>query len=172
MIDRWANLDQLRTDGRRILRWIKRQGIVMCCDSIERERAKEFLLPVFRVLEDTIRAVPLCAVYLYRQSDQPLSLRTTYGTLKQTVDGIEWVDVTPDRGSLHAIGLSVEALDIGEKYFQMLFLHELAHIFCGFEHSQEFHKSLDEFIDQFNRATGSDIVNDYQGLPETAQKGR
>ena len=161
MIDRWANLEQLRADGRRILRWIKRQGIVMCCDSIERERAKEFLLPVFRVLEDTIRAVPLCAVYLYRQSDQPPTLRTTSGTLMQDVDGIEWVDVTPDRGNLHAIGLSVEALDRGEEYARMVFLHEFVHIFCGREHGPEFHACLDGFIARLNVVIRDNIVNDY-----------
>ena len=172
MIDRWENMEQLRADGLRILRWIKRQGVVMCCDTTEQERAKEFLLPIFRVLEDTIRAVPLCAVYLYRQSDQPPTLRTTSGTPMQGVDGIEWVDVTPDRGRLHAIGLSAEALSRGQEYSQMLFLHEFTHIFCGREHGPEFHACLDGFIARFNTTTGADIINDYQGLPETAVKSR
>lgn len=172
MIDRWANLEQLRADGMRVLRWIKRQGVLMCCDSTEHERAKEFLLPVFRILEDTIRVTPLCAVYLYRQSDQPPTLRATSGTPMQDVDGIEWVDVTPDRGRLHAIGLSAEALDRGREYFQFLFLHELAHVLCGGDHGPEFHACLDGFIARFNVATGASVKNDYQGLPETAVRGR
>lgn len=170
MIDRWANLDQLHADGRRVLRWIKRQGVVMCCDSTEQERAKEFLLPVFRVLEDTIRVLPLCAVYLYRQSDQPPTLRTTSGILIQDADGITWIDATPDRGRLYAVGLSAEALDRGREYFQFLFLHELAHVLCGGDHGAEFHKHLDMLIDRFNAATGSTVRNDYQGLQEGREK--
>ena len=52
MIDHWADLLQLRADGRRILRWIVRQGVVMCCEPTEQERARDILLPVFRALED------------------------------------------------------------------------------------------------------------------------
>ena len=169
MIDRWANREQLRADGRRILRWIKRQGVVMYYDSIEQERAKEFLLPVFRVLEDTIRDVPLCAVYLYRQADQPSTLRTTSGILMQDVDGLVWLDVTSDRGNLHAIGLSVEALNRGEEYFQMLFIHELCHALYGFPaHGREFHKKLDALIKRCNDATCVHIANDYIEFAENA----
>ena len=104
MTDHWADLSQFRADGRRVLRWIRRQGVVMCGDPAKRERARDILLPVFRALEDVIRPVPLVALYLYRQTDQPPSLRTTSGTPMRDVDGVEWVDATPDRGKLHAIG--------------------------------------------------------------------
>lgn len=29
MVDHWADLAQLRADGQRVLRWIRRQGVVM-----------------------------------------------------------------------------------------------------------------------------------------------
>ena len=161
MIDRWAYLEQLHANGRRVLRWIGRQGVIMCCDPSEQERARDILLPVFRALEDVIRPVPLVALYLYRQADQPLSLRTTDGVPMRDVDGIEWKDVTRDRGELHAIGLSAEAMKEGPSYLQFLFLHELAHVFSSGEHSPGFHQQLDRLIEQFNRSTGGHIVNDY-----------
>lgn len=125
MTDYWANLEQSRADGRRVLHWIRRQGVVMCCDPAKQRQAKEFLLPVFQVAEDVIQPMPLVALYLYRQADQLLSLWTTSGTLMQDVDGIAWVDATTDQGSLHAIGVSCEAIDKGAAYAQMVFLHEL-----------------------------------------------
>ena len=79
----------------------------------------------------------------------------------QDVDGVEWVDATPDRGFLHAIGVSCEAIDKGAAYAQMVFLHELTHIFGGGAHSPEFHRELDHMIEIFNQRTGSSIVNDY-----------
>lgn len=51
MIDHWADLTQLRADGRRVLRWIVRQGVVMCCEPTEQERTRDILLPAFRALE-------------------------------------------------------------------------------------------------------------------------
>lgn len=158
MTDQWADPEQLRADGRRVLHWIQRQGVVTCCDPTERERAREYLLPVFRALEDIIRPVALVAVYLYRQTDQPPSLRTTSGTPIQDVDGIEWKDVTEDRGELHAIGLSCEALKRGSEYTQFLFLHELAHVFGSEDHSPEFHHQLDHLIEKFNRSTGATVT--------------
>ena len=164
MIDRWANLPQLRADGQRVLRWIARQGVVMCNDPAERERAKSSLLPVFLALEDVIRPLPLVAAYVYRQKDQPPGLLTTDGTPMRSVDGIAWVDVTPDKGKLHAIGLSCEALERGPGYTQFLFLHELTHVFGGGDHSTKFHKELDRLIAQFNQRTGGCLVNDRFGL--------
>lgn len=161
MTDHWADLPQLRADGRRVLRWIRQQGVIMCRNPVERVKAAEFLLPVFQTLEDVIRPMPLAALYLYRQADQPPSLRTTSGAPMQDVDGIKWKDVTGDRGELHAIGLSCEALGQGPEYTQFLFLHELAHIDGGGEHSPAFHQQLDRLIEQFNRSTGGHIVNDY-----------
>ena len=161
MTDHWADLSRFRGDGRRVLRWIRRQGVVMCGDPAKRERARDILLPVFRALEDVIRPVPLVALYLYRQTDQPPSLRTTSGTPMRDVDGVEWVDATPDRGKLHAIGLSCEALERGPGYAQFLFLHELAHVFGSGEHSPAFHRQLDRMIELFNQYTGGHIVNDY-----------
>ncbi len=161
MTDQWANPEQLRADGRRVLRWIRQQGVVICCDPAEQKRARNILLPVFRALEDVIRSVPLTAVYIYRQEDQPPSLRTTSGTPMQDIDGVEWKDVTRDRGELHAIGLSCEALERGPGYTQFLFLHELTHVFGGEAHSPEFHRRLDHLIEQFNRRTGGHVANDY-----------
>ncbi len=160
MNDQWADLPQLRADGRRTLRWIRQRGVIMCRDPVERVKASKFILPVFQALEDVIRPMPLVALYLYWQADQPSSLRTTGGTPMRDVDGIEWVDATPDRGNLHVIGLSVEALGRGPEYTQFLLLHELAHIDGDGEHTPEFHRQLDRMIEQFNRRTGGHLVND------------
>lgn len=154
-------MDQLRVDGCQVLRWIRRQGVIMCYDTTKRERVKEYLLPVFMALEDVIRPVPLVALYLYRQADQPPGLRTTGGVPMRDVDGIEWKDVTRNRGELHAIGLSCEALEQGPEYTQFLFLHELTHVLGNGEHSPEFHRELDRLIEQFNRRTGGHIINNY-----------
>lgn len=115
MADYWADLPQFRTDGARILRWIRRQGVIMCCDPAERAQVKKYLFPVFWALEEVIRLAPLVALYLYRQVDQPPSLRTTDGTPMRNVDGIAWKNVTRDRGELYAIGLSYEALEQGAR---------------------------------------------------------
>lgn len=161
MIDRWKDLEQLRKDGRRVLRWIQREGVVMSWDPSAREKAARYLLPVFHAMEDVILSLPLVSVYLYRQADQPPGLRTDSGAPMSSVDGIQWTDATPDRGKLYAIGVSVEAVDSGPDYLQFLFLHELTHIFSGGEHSPKFHRQLDALIAKFNRQTGSHIVNDY-----------
>ena len=163
MADHWADLPKLRTDGARALRRIRRQGVIMCCDPAELIRVKKCILPVFWALEEVIRTAPLVALYLYRQVDQPPGLRTTGGTPMRSVDGIAWKDVTRDRGELHAIGLSCEALDRGPEYTQFLFLHELTHVLGNGEHSPEFHQQLDRLIEQFNRRTGGHVVNDYFG---------
>lgn len=133
----------------------------MCCDPAARQKSAEYLLPVFRALEDLIRSVPLTALYLYRQAEQPPGLQTDSGTPMRDVDGIQWTDATLDRGKLYAIGISVEALERGQWYTQFLFLHELAHIFSGGEHTEEFHQCLDGLIEQVNKYTGGHIVNDY-----------
>lgn len=158
---RWADLPQLRKDSQRVLRWIQGTGVVVCWDLALRKTVAQYLLPVFQTLRETIQPLSLVCIYLYQQADQPPNLRTDGGALMKDVDGIQWVDVTPDRGKLYAVGLSVEALDKGKDYVQFLFLHELTHILSGGEHSEEFHQCLDGLIERFNRHTGSRIVNDY-----------
>lgn len=120
---------------------------------------------MFLALEDVIRPLPLAAAYLFWQADQPPGLLTTAGMPMRNVDGIAWVDVTMDRGELHAIGLSCELLGRGPEHFQLVFLHELAHVLGGGEHSQTFHKQLDRLITQFNQHTGMNFVSDRCGLP-------
>lgn len=158
---RWADLPQLRKDGQRVLHWIQETGIVVCWDPALRKTVAQYLLPIFQALRETIQPLSLVCIYLYRQADQPPNMRTDDGIFIRYVDGIQWVDVTPDRGKLYAIGLSAEALDKGKDYVQFLFLHELAHILSGGKHSKEFHRCLDGLIERFNKYTGSHIVNDY-----------
>lgn len=165
MADYWADLSQLRADGRRVLSWIRRQGVTMCADSAKKDQVAEYLLPVFQAMEDIIRPLPLVAVYLYRQEDQPPGLMTTDGKPMREVDGISWKDVTTDKGELYAIGLSLEAIGRGPEYLRFLFLHELAHIFGGVDHSWRFHRQLDRLIAEFNQRTGGNIVNDRCGIP-------
>ena len=157
MADYWVDLPQLRTDGARILRWVRTQGVIMCCDPAGRVRVKMYLLPVFWALEKVIRLAPLVALYLYRHADQPPNLRTTDGTPMRNIDWIVWKDVTRDRGELYAIGLSCEALEQGPESTQFLFLHELIHALGNGVHSPDFHQQLDRLIEQFKRRTVSPL---------------
>lgn len=159
--DRWADLPQLRKNGQRVLRWIQRSGVVVCWDPVPRKTVAQYLLPVFQALREAIHPLPLVCIYLYRQAEQPPGLQTGSGTPMRDVDGIQWTDATLDRGKLFAIGISVEALERGQEYIQFLFMHEMAHIFSGGEHTEEFHQCLDGLIEQVNKYTGGYIVNDY-----------
>ena len=63
-----------------------------------------------------------------------------------------------------AIGICVEILHERE-YVTMVLLHEMAHL-RGWSHTKKFHEHLDNMIDTYNTATGSNIENDYYGLDE------
>lgn len=150
-----SKLQELIYRRDRVLRWVKSQGAVFCVDPAELDLLKSYLSEmafVFPLLQ-----WGLCAVYLYRQEDQPVELKRC--------DAICWDDVTTDGiGTLHAIGISTAALDRGPEYTQFVFLHELTHATHGGEHTAEFHAALDELIIEYNRATGATLANDYFGL--------
>lgn len=139
--------------GLRVLRWIERQGAVFYPGKLERETAKRYLRDVPVVFPELVGE--LSAIYLYRQDEQATE------RLRKS-DAIIWKDVTLDGfGTLYAVGISLEAIERGEEYTQFLFLHELAHVISGGEHTPEFHRQLDRLIDQFNRRTGGHLSNDY-----------
>lgn len=73
-------------------------------------------------------------------------------------DGILWKDVTTNAGVLYAVGLSVEAIGLGEMYLQRLFVHELTHIIVPCKpgtHSTEFHVTCQKLLHQYDKATDS-----------------
>lgn len=135
--------------GQQILRWIGRQGAVFYYGKPERETAKSYLRGMSKVFPEEI--AKLNAIYLYRMADQPDSLNK--------YDGICWVDVTLNgRGTLYAIGISLEALAEGPEYTQFLFIHELTHIVvpCAHgEHSAEFHVACQRLLKKYDEQTGS-----------------
>lgn len=139
--------------GLRVLRWIERQGAVFYPGKLERETAKRYLQDMPVVFPELVGE--LSAVYLYRQSEQATERL-------RKCDGIIWRDVTLDGfGTLYAIGISLEAIERGKEYTQFVFLHELAHVHVGGDHSTEFHRELDRMIEQFNRRTVGHLSNDY-----------
>lgn len=133
--------------------WIEGQGAVLCrLTPEERETARECLKDMPRLFPELFaHEQGLRLIYLYEQGDQ-----------KQ--DAVCWKDVTTDgRGTLYAIGIARGALAYPE-YLKLIFLHELAHIAVPCErgeHSAAYCRYLDNMIEKFNAATGSQLVNDY-----------
>ena len=139
--------------GLRVLQWIQQQGAVFYPGKLERETAKRYLRDMPVVFPELVGE--LSAIYLYRQGEQETE------RLRKS-DAIIWKDVTLDGfGTLYAIGVSLEAIERGKEYVQLLFLHELCHVRISGDHSTKFHRELDRMIDRFNQETGSHIVNDY-----------
>lgn len=140
---------QLEYEGRRTLKWIQQQGVIFYLGKPERERAKLYLRGMSRVFPELVEQ--LRSIYLYRQSEQS----NTYSAY----DGILWKNVTLDgRGTLCAIGLSVEAVAQGPQYLQWLFIHELCHILAPCApgtHSAEFHTAYQKLLQRYDKATGS-----------------
>ena len=131
--------------------WIEGQGTVLCrLTPEERETARECLKDMPRLFPELFaHEQGLRLIYLYEQGDQ-----------KQ--DAVCWKDVTTDgRGTLYAIGIARGAYP---EYLKLIFLHELAHIAVPCErgeHSAAYCRYLDNMIEKFNAATGSQLVNDY-----------
>lgn len=150
LLDRRAVLEYR---GLRVLRWVERQGVVFYPGKLERETAKRYLRDMPVVFPELVGE--LSAIYLYRQDEQATE------RLRRS-DAIIWKDVTLDGfGTLYAVGISLEAIEQGKEYTELLFLHELAHVHVSGDHSTEFHRELDRMIERFNQETGSRIVNDY-----------
>lgn len=139
--------ERLEYEGRRTLRWIQRQGVILYPGKPERETAKRYLRGMSTIFPELVGQ--LRAIYLYHQSEQ----------VNNSYDGVLWKNVTTDgRGTLYAVGLSVEAVAQGPQYLQRLFIHELAHIIapCAPEtHSAEFHVACQKLLRQYDEATGS-----------------
>lgn len=139
--------ERLEYEGQRTLRWIQRQGVVFYPEKPERETAKRYLRGMSKIFPELVGQ--LRAIYLYRMSEQG----------NKTYDGILWKNVTTDgRGTLYAIGISLEAISHGPQYLQRLFVHELAHILAPCApgtHSTEFHVTYQKLLHQYDEATGS-----------------
>lgn len=154
--DRWENIDKLKNDHETALRYVHEQGIKICTDGSERERAMLFLLPIFQVFRDEISHSSLALVYLYRQSEQNAEFSEIDGQCNISAD----CDTS-------AIGLSVELLHADNDYCVMVALHELAHLLQNGE--ENFFRVMDELVQKYNTVTGSRIVNDYVESEETAR---
>ena len=141
--------------------------MVICPDLEWMDKLQEYLAPVLFVFSDHVQQVS--AWYLFRMSEQAY---VTEFEDTATADAIHWYMETKDKNeAIHAIGVSVEALENGRKYAQLLILHELAHMITNNNHTIRFHEVLSGLINQFNDATGSNIENDYFGI-ETRNDSR
>lgn len=138
----------------RVLNWIQLQGAVFTYDEAAERQVKYLFYEVFRVFPEYIKR--LSAIYIYDQNEQPEDLRVS--------DAIHWQDVTFDIGTLHAIGLSLQAIERGASYSILCILHEMTHMVGFLNHDGKFHGHLDGLIGHYNAATGKNIKNDYQGL--------
>ena len=157
-----AFLPQLRE---RALRWIQSQGAVICYDPERREQAASYLRNIPQIFPELIER-RVVAIYIYDRLEQSPHL--------QNCDAIHWLDVIIDRkgifdalkigNRLSVIGVSLEALDAGQDYTVLAFLHELTHAIHGGGHDKSFHNVLDGLIERYNAATSSKITNDYSGL--------
>lgn len=138
------------SEKQRIRRWIERQGVqIHDATPKESEAVRQILKDTPRLFPDLLYRSGLRLLFLYEQDET------------QENDGVCWIDVTRDgHGVLYAIGLATWTLE-NPPYFQLVFLHELAHIAVGGEHNAAFRAYLDSLIAKFNEATGVQLVNDY-----------
>jgi len=154
--NRWKQLDKLKNNHETALRYVHEQGIKICTDESERERAMLFLLPIFQVFYDEISRSSLSLIYLYRQSEQSVEFSEIDGQCNISAD----CDTS-------AIGLSVELLHADNDYCIMVALHELAHLLQNGE--ENFFRVMDELVQKYNSVTNSMIVNDYRESEESAE---
>ena len=143
------------TGSEQVMEWAKSQGAVVCDDPKERQRLLDYIVPVAAVFPDLVKQVN--ATYVYRMEEQK---KKAAGA-----DGMSWKDVAGQKGTLYAIGISVEALDSGPDYAAFVFMHELAHVVTSEGHTTVFQDKLNEMIDIYHKATGADIVNDFFACP-------
>lgn len=153
--NKWQYLDKLNSNHETALRYVHEQGIKICTDETERERAMLFLLPIFQVFYDEISHSSLSLIYLYRQSEQSAEFAD--------FDGQCNISANCDTS---AIGLSVELLHADNDYCVMVALHELAHLLQNGE--ENFFRVMDELVQKYNAATGSRIINDYSESEESS----
>ncbi len=148
------NIEQLKKNRSAALKLVEGEGIRICFDEVERERAKQFLLPLFRVFEKELTDGRLSLVYLYRQSEQKERFSWCDGQCNI-------FDHPSGSGYIIAIGLSVELMSAPRSYGEMVFLHELSHMrYNG--RSPFFFPYMDRLISRYNKATGASVVNDYK----------
>lgn len=132
----------------RVRKWIVRQGERLYYPlRDERETVRRLLKDMPVLFPELLYRSGLCLIYLYEQGEMER-------------DAVCWIDVTKDCGTLYAIGIARWALEY-PAHFQLLFLHELAHVAVGGEHDKAFCDALDRMIEKFNAATGASLVNDY-----------
>lgn len=143
------------TDSEQVMEWAKTQGVVVCNEPKERQRLLDYIVPVAAVFPDLVKQVN--ATYVYRMEEQK---KKAAGA-----DGMLWKDVAGKKGTLYAIGISVEAMDGGPEYAAFVFMHELAHMVTDVSHTSAFHEKLSEMIATYNQTTGTNIVNDFYDWP-------
>lgn len=141
----------------RLLNWIQKEGGVICKDPFTKVRLTEYITPVAALFPELIENLLVVYPYCMNEQGSPDLCKD---------DGIDWEYHDTKTGKvIHAIGISVEGLEKGAEYAQFLFMHELAHIAAGGNHTVAFHDQLNAMIKKFNAETGSKITNDLYGLP-------
>ncbi len=152
-------LSRLKLSRQAALELVLQQGIIIEYDANLRKTAKSIFLKIGKVFINELTVSTLSLVYVYDQNKQPANIAKNdgYASISQKLNIFSRVS---------AIGISTQALQKGEEYAALVFLHELAHILYNVpdKHGEEFHKHLNKLIDRYNSETGSQIKNDYFGL--------
>ena len=145
------SLGEFREQQTQVKRWIEEQGVTIYNpDAKERttvQRLLEYMPPLFG---DHLCFGGVRLLFLYEQEE------------RQGNDAVCMIDLSAKNEKLTAIGIARWTLQYPE-YFQLLFLHELAHAVVGLEHDHDdiFAKCFDRMIRDFNFATNSNLANDY-----------
>ena len=152
-------LYRLKLSRRAALELVLQQGIIIEYDTNLRNAAKSIFLKIGKVFINELTTSTLSLVYLYDQNKQPLNIakHDGYTSISEKLNIVSCVS---------AIGISTRALQKGEEYTILVFLHELAHVLYNVpvKHGEEFHMHLNKLIERYNLETGSQIKNDYFGL--------
>ena len=150
---RWANTQQLKKDRDAALQLVKADGLRLCFDMQERDKAKEIFLPILQVFEDELSNSPLSLIFLYKESEQTGEFAYC--------DGLCYPFCNEEENrEFSAIGVSVELINGDPDFRDMVILHEMTHLFYG-KCEPGFFGLMDILLRRFNEATGRSIKNDY-----------
>lgn len=145
-----------------ILDRLRGEGLVLADDPCALARLEGFLHRVKLALPGNALD-DLDTIFVFRESDQREEFQGADGWLW-------WFDGMGK--TRFALGVSIEVLEGDQNYAVLVVLHELAHLRSGQPHNACFSGCLDVLINQYNKATGEGIENDYSSVLRPDTVGR
>lgn len=138
------------------MQFVRGQGAILGSYPNARERLQYVIDELGRIFPEMEQ---VAAFYLYEQSKQ------TAATWASS-DAICSIDADTPGGPYCAIGVSLEGLAQGHAYAAFLVMHELAHWKTPdtWEHSAQYHDTLNRLLDRFAKKTGIVLPNDWTGM--------